>query len=107
MFNKENLTRLLVVVVCCAPMFAMADAWDQTLVTNGRAVRIGMYAVAGCIALGTLIWSGVRWMVARSTGDHSTTFVDYLQQAGVILVVGGSVAFAAAMWQIFGTGNPT
>ncbi|MHB9426232.1 hypothetical protein [Pseudomonas amygdali] len=31
---------------------------------------------------------------------------NYLQQVGVILVVGGSVALATAAWQVFGTGVP-
>lgn len=107
MFNQKYLLRLLAAVVCLAPMFAMADSWDQTLVTYGRNVRIGLYAIGGSMALGTLVWSGIRWLMSRASGDHSHTFMDYLQQVGVIMVVGGAVLLAAAAWQVFGTGNPT
>ena len=107
MFNKQNLLRLVTAVVCLTPMFAMADGWDQELVTLGRNIRIGMYAVGGSMALGTLVWSGIRWLMSRASGDHSHTFMDYLQQVGVIMVVGGAVTLAAAAWQVFGSGNPT
>jgi len=107
MFKKQTLLRLVTAVVCLAPMFAMADAWDQTLVTYGRNVRVGLYAIGGSMALGTLCWSGIQWLMARASGNHSHTFMDYLEQVGVIIVVGGAIILAAAAWQVFGTGNPT
>lgn len=105
MCTQRNFARLLSLVFACAPVFAMAD-WSSTLQEQGRAIRIGLYALAGTIALCCLIWSGAKWMISRSNGDHSHTFMDYLQQAGVTLVVGGTVALGTAMWQIFGTGSP-
>ena len=99
--------RLAAAAVCLTPMVVMAATWDQTLVTTGKNVRIGLYAIGGSMALGTLVWSGIRWLMARASGDHSHTFMDYLQQVGVIIVVGGAVVLGAAAWQIFGTGNPT
>lgn len=107
MLTKDNLVRLVSLTVCMFPMLAMADDWAQTLVAQGRNVRIGMYAIGGSAALVTLVWTGIRWLMARASGDHSTTFMTYLEQVGVIIVVGGAVVLAAAAWQIFGTGNPT
>lgn len=107
MFKKKYLQLIATVGLCLAPMLAMAGDWDQTLVDYGRNVRIGLYAIGGSMALGTLVWSGIRWMMSRASGDHSHTFMDYLQQVGVIMVVGGAVVLAAAAWQVFGTGNPT
>ncbi|MBX4139580.1 type IV secretion system protein VirB2 [Pseudomonas sp. S5F11] len=107
MLRRKFVVRLLGLLICLAPMFAMADDWAQTLVAQGRNVRIGMYAIGGSMALVTLVWTGIRWLMARASGDHSTTFMTYLEQVGVILVVGGAVVLGAAAWQIFGTGNPT
>lgn len=107
MFNIKNATRFIGLIVCLIPMFAVADAWDQTLVSTGRSIRIGMYLVAGTIALVTIVWSGTQWMIARVNGDHSHSFMDYLKQLAVIGTVGAGIGLAAWAWQIFGTGNPT
>lgn len=107
MINKEYVSRLIVTLVCCAPMAVMAAGWDQTLNEYGRNIRIGLYLIGGTIALSMIVWSGIRWMIARGSGDHSHTFIDYLQQVGVTIVVGGSIVLGAAAWQVFGSGNPT
>lgn len=107
MFNKQYLFRLVTAAMCLAPAIAMAADWDQTVVDYGRNVRIGLYAIGGSIALCTMAWSGIRWLMARASGDHSHTFMDYLQQVGVIIVVGGCIVLGTAAWQMFGTGNPT
>lgn len=96
---------ILLVSLALLPGFASAD-WLDTLQQWGTNIRLGLYALAGTLGLGCLIWSGVQWLIARSTGDRSHTFMDYLQQVGVILVVGGSVALGTAAWQVFGTGAP-
>ncbi len=106
MFKRKYLQRVTTAALCLAPLLAVAGDWDQTLVEYGRNVRIGLYAIGGSMALGTIVWSGIRWMMARANGDHSHTFMDYLQQIGVIIVVGGSVVLATAAWQVFGTGSP-
>jgi hypothetical protein len=95
--------------LCFAPVCAMAagTSWDATVVSYARNVRIGLYAIGGSMALGTLVWSGIRWLMARASGDHSHTFMDYLQQVGVIMVVGGAVLLGTGAWQVFGTGDPT
>ncbi|WP_308811078.1 type IV secretion system protein VirB2 [Pseudomonas protegens] len=87
------------------PYLVMAAEWDQKLIEIGRAVRIGMYAVGGSLALITLMWSGIKWLIARSNGDHSHTFIDYLQQLGVVGVVGGTLIFGAWAWGVFGSGT--
>ena len=107
MFSKKYLLRVMMAAVCFVPAVAMAASWDATLLEYGRNVRLGLYAIGGSMALITLLWSGIRWLMARASGDHSHTFVDYLQQVGVIIVVGGALVLAAGAWQVFGTGNPT
>ncbi|WP_426102995.1 type IV secretion system protein VirB2 [Pseudomonas sp. PSPC3-3] len=107
MLNRKKIVGLVGFLVCLMPMVAMADDWAQTLVTQGRNVRIGLYAIAGSMALGSLVYTGIRWLAARTQGDHSTTFMTYLEQVGVIIVVGGAIALGAGAWQIFGSGNPT
>lgn len=100
-----HLQRVVVVALCCMPALAMAD-WLSTLQTWGTNIRLGLYALGGTLALGCLMWSGIQWLIARSTGDRSHTFMDYLQQVGVTLVVGGTMVLGAAAWQVFGTGTP-
>lgn len=102
--NKHELF-ILLVAVALLPGIASAD-WGDTLQQWGTNVRLVLYALAGTLGLACLIWSGVQWIIARSTGDRSHTFMDYLQQVGVIMVVGGSVALGTAAWQVFGTGAP-
>ena len=102
--NKTELC-ILLVAVACLPGFASAD-WQETLQTWGTNIRLALYALGGTLGLGCLMWSGIQWMIARSTGDRSHTFMDYLQQVGVLVVVGGTMVLGAAAWQIFGTGEP-
>ena len=102
--NKTELCTLLV-AVALQPGFASAT-WSDTLQTWGTEIRLAMYALAGTLGLCCLMWSGIQWMIARSTGDRSHTFMDYLQQMGVLLVVGGTMAIGAAVWQVYGTGEP-
>ncbi|KPX40060.1 hypothetical protein ALO68_200120 [Pseudomonas syringae pv. helianthi] len=102
--NKGELG-ILLVALACLPGIASAD-WLSTLNQWGSNIRLGLYTLAGTLGLVCLIWSGARWLIARSTGDRSHTFMDYLEQVGVLLVVGGSVLLGTAAWQVFGTGVP-
>ena len=102
--NKTEL-HIFLVAVACLPGFASAD-WSDTLQTWGTSIRLALYALAGTLGLCCLMWSGAQWMIARATGDRSHTFMDYLQQMGVLLVVGGTMAIGTAIWQIFGSGAP-
>ncbi|WP_421556740.1 conjugal transfer protein [Pseudomonas kitaguniensis] len=99
------LERTVLIIICLMPAYAMAD-WLQSLQTWGTNIRLGLYALGGTLGLGCLMWSGIQWMIARSTGDRSHTFMDYLQQVGVLVVVGSTMVFGAAAWQVFGTGAP-
>jgi len=104
LLNKQELL-ILLVVMACSPAFASAD-WQQTLQTWATNFRLGLYALGGTLGLGCLMWSGVQWMIARSTGDRSHTFMDYVQQVMVLVIVGGTMVLGAAAWQVFGTGTP-
>lgn len=107
MLSLKKIAKLVGLVVCIIPMFAMADAWDQTLVATGRSIRIGMYLIAGTLSVITVVWSGGQWLLARANGDHSHSFLDYLKQLAVVGAVGAGIGLAAWAWGIFGTGNPT
>lgn len=102
--KQKELIKYLAVAIACTPLLAMAD-WDQTLLDQGRKVRIGLYALGGSAALISLVWCGIKWLIARANNDHSTTFKDYLEQVWVIIAVGGAMVLAAGAWQIFGTGS--
>lgn len=102
----KKLKVLVVVVACMAPAVAMAAGWDSTLQKWGTNIRLALYALGGTLGLACLMWSGIQWQIARATGDRSHTFMDYLQQVGVLVVVGGTMVLGAAAWQVFGTGTP-
>ena len=106
MFSKQYFARLMAAAFFCAPMVSMAASWDQTLVEYGNGLRIGLYAIGGTIALSSLVWSGIRWLLARANGDQSQTFMDYIQQVLVIMAVGGAMVMAGGAWQVFGSGSP-
>ena len=106
MLKQQHLRCAAVLVLCCMPALAMAAGWDQALQKWGTDIRLALYALGGTLGLGCLMWSGIQWMIARSTGDRSHTFMDYLQQVGVLVVVGGTMVLGAAAWQVFGTGTP-
>jgi redox-sensitive bicupin YhaK (pirin superfamily) len=90
--------------VACLPLMARAE-WNDTLNTELTNFRVGLYALTGTIAVGTMVWKGAQWLIARSQGDHSVTVMDYLQQCGVILLVGGSLSLGVYLWGVFGSGS--
>lgn len=102
--NKTEIT-ILIMALAILPGIASAD-WQQTLQTWGTNIRLALYALGGTLGLGALMWNGIQWMIARATGDRSHTFMDYMQQVGVLVVVGATMVLGAAAWQVFGTGAP-
>jgi hypothetical protein len=82
----------------------MAD-WDSGMQDTARSIRLVLYTLGGTIAGGTLVWSGIQWLISRSNGDHSHTFLDYLKQAAAVAAVGGSMVLAAGAWQLMGSGS--
>ncbi len=108
MLNKRNLQRAAVLALCILPALAMAadTGWSQKLQEWGTNIRLALYALGGTLFLCTLMWSGIKWAIARTTGNHSHTFMDYLEQVGLGVVIGASMVLGAAAWQVFGTGTP-
>lgn len=103
--TQPRATRVPVsLALALVPLAAHAD-WLSTLNQYGTNIRIGLYTLAGTLAIGSLIWSGVQWLIARAQGDRSHTFMDYVQQVMVIICVGASIAIGTAAWQLFGTGG--
>ncbi len=103
--NQQRTPRApITMALALVPLAAHAD-WLSTLNQYGTNIRIGLYTLAGTLAIGSLIWAGVLWMIARAAGDRSQTFMDYVQQVLVIICVGGSIGLGTAAWQLFGTGG--
>lgn len=100
---KNNLvTRAVIPVVTIAmPLIAHADEWDQKANAMAQKIQTGLYLVGGSMAGVTMLWKGVQWLIARSNGDHSVTFLDYLKQGAAIAAVGGGIVVATALWQYF------
>lgn len=94
----------LALALAFLPLVAHAD-WQSLITQYGSNIRLGMYAVAGTLSGGALLWTGIMWMLARATGDRSTSFMDYLQQVAVIALVGASFAIAAAAWSAFASSS--
>jgi hypothetical protein len=105
--KQKKFVQVFAVALFLLPTLAMADAWDQALLDWGSKIRIALYALAGTLGLISIVWSGIKWLFARAAGDHSHSFFEYLQQVGVVLVIGGSIAIGTAAWQVFGSGSVT
>lgn len=100
---KNNILKRAVIPVVTAamPLIAHADEWDQK--SNQLAVKIqtGLYLVGGSLAGVTMLWKGIQWLIARSNGDHSVTFLDYLKQGAAIMAVGAGIVASTAAWSYF------
>lgn len=103
--NNISFTRInklvLGVIFFFVPTLAFAS-WTDTLNSYAKDTQIGLYAVGGTVALGSLIYVGIRWQISRMNGDMETTLGDYFKQIAVIAIVGASLVIAAAAWQFFG-----
>ncbi|MEE9681891.1 type IV secretion system protein VirB2 [Pseudomonas moraviensis] len=104
LLKNKRLSRLVVTAICCVPLVAMAD-WDSGIQDTARNIRLVLYTAGGTISGGTLVWSGINWLISRSNGDHQHSFLDYLKQAGAVAAVGGAIVLATAAWQLFGSGG--
>lgn len=99
---KARRQQLAVMALAFVPLFAHAD-WYDDLNDYASKIQVGLYLLAGTIAVGAVVFVGLRWLIARSTGDHSVGFTDYLSTIGVAGLVGGSIAAATYAWQFFGS----
>jgi hypothetical protein len=83
------------------PQFAQAG-WMDTLKSWASDLQVGLYALGGVLALGSLMWVGIKWQISRSNGDMETTVMDYFKQVALIAIVGATMIIGAAAWQMFG-----
>lgn len=95
-----NRVSLAIMMLLVSPL-VLAD-WKSSLQSYARDVQVGLYAVTAVIALVTLTWVGVKWLISRSNGDHETTLMDYFRQIGSVALVGGVILIGTAAWQFFG-----
>jgi uncharacterized membrane protein YidH (DUF202 family) len=98
MMRKQVLFALALIL---SPMCAYAD-WGGDAQNWAKNTQIALYAIAGTAAIGSLVWQGLRWLIARMTDSHEMNLMGYLQQAMVIVMVGASVIIATAAWQFAG-----
>lgn len=105
--GREVMLRIAVFLAVYIPFTARADEWDEKAVQLARNIRLGMFAIGGSLALLSLLWVGIGWMLARANGDHSKTFMDYVNQVIVIAAVGAALILGAWAWAYFGGGTVT
>lgn len=99
----EAYRKQLVVLAATAlfPLLAHAD-WYQTLNDEAKKIQAGLYLLAGTVFLIGIIVGGMRWIIARNTGDHSFGFMDFAMNFGIGALVGGAIAGGTYAWQFFG-----
>ena len=99
--KNKIICRVVPVALAAMPMLANADDWDSKANSLALKIQTGLYLIGGSMAGVTMLWKGIQWLIARSNGDHSVTFLDYLKQGASIAAVGGGIVAAAGMWQYF------
>lgn len=92
---------LIVMCVALTPELASA-AWYDPILSFAREFKTGLIVLGGIVALCSMVYCGVGWLVSRMVGSMEIQFFDYLKTAGVIGVVGGSVALATWAYSLWG-----
>ncbi|PII85141.1 hypothetical protein BL250_12425 [Erwinia sp. OLTSP20] len=98
---QRYFTGLTLVCVALAPQMASA-AWYDPILTFAREFKTGLIVLGGIAALCSMVYCGIGWLVSRMVGSMEIQFFDYLKTAGVIGVVGGSVALATWAYSLWG-----
>lgn len=84
-----------------SPQLACA-AWYDPILNFAREFKTGLIVLGGIVALCSMVYCGVGWLISRMVGSMEIQFFDYLKTAGVIGVVGGSVALATWAYSLWG-----
>ena len=92
---------LAVLCFALSPQLASA-AWYDPILSFAREFKTGLIVLGGIVALCSMVYCGVGWLVSRMVGSMEIQFFDYLKTAGVIGVVGGSVALATWAYSLWG-----
>ncbi|MCX8963083.1 hypothetical protein EHW64_18680 [Erwinia psidii] len=98
---QRYFTALAVIAVALTPQLASA-VWYDPILTFAREFKTGLIVLGGIVALCSMVYCGVGWLISRMVGSMEIQFFDYLKTAGVIGVVGGSVALATWAYSLYG-----
>lgn len=98
---QRYFTGLTLLCVALVPQVAFA-AWYDPILSFAREFKTGLIILGGITALCSLVYCGVGWLVSRMVGSMEIQFFDYLKTAGVIGVVGGSVALGTWAYSLWG-----
>ncbi|EJX5188421.1 hypothetical protein ACGG0V_004559 [Salmonella enterica] len=101
LFNTLTPVRFYALLVMTMPLYAEA-AWYDPLVKFAREFQTALIIIGGVVAIGSLVYIGVCWIISRMAGDMGTTAMDYVKHIGVIGAVGGAVAAATWAYQVWG-----
>lgn len=99
--NKTGLYLWFLMVFTLIPGYANA-AWYDPIVQFVNEFKTGIIIIGGALAIGSLVYVGVMWIIARMGGTHETTAMDYVKHIGVIGAVGGAVAAATWAYELWG-----
>lgn len=97
-------SRYIALLFVFIPVYAHA-AWYDPIVKFVKEFQTGIIIVGGAVAVGSLVYVGVCWIISRMSGNMETTAMDYVKHIGVIGVigaVGGAVAAATWAYQLWG-----
>ncbi|MEN4536650.1 hypothetical protein [Pantoea agglomerans] len=98
---QRYFTTICLLCLALAPQMASA-AWYDPILSFAREFKTGLILLGGIAALCSLVYCGVGWLISRMVGSMEIQFFDYLKTAGVIGVVGGSVALATWAYSLWG-----
>lgn len=94
-------SRYIALLFVFIPVYAHA-AWYDPIVKFVKEFQTGIIIVGGAVAVGSLVYVGVCWIISRMSGNMETTAMDYVKHIGVIGAVGGAVAAATWAYQLWG-----
>ncbi|WP_226020550.1 hypothetical protein [Serratia symbiotica] len=101
LFNTLTPARFYALLVMTLPLYASAT-WYDPIVNFAREFQTALIIIGGTMAIGSLVFVGVCWIISRMAGTSKTTAMDYVEQIAVIGTVGGAIAAATWAYQIWG-----
>jgi hypothetical protein len=106
MTKQQRLLQCIVLAALgCIPALYRVD-WQSASYDYGAHVRLWLFAGGGLLMLSWVMWSAIQWLAARASGNRSYSFMAYLEQYLVPLILGCIGVLVAAAWQFFGAVTP-
>lgn len=82
--------------------FSAHAVWYDPLVKFAQEFRTALIIIGGVVAVSSMVYVGVCWIISRMAGTMDTTMMDYVKHIGVIGSVGGAVALATWAYSLWG-----